>query len=82
MFLEGTSDPDLAALYRRCLFTVYPSLYEGWGLPVTESLCYGKTPLLSRVASLPEAGGEFADYFEIGSKVGLAAALKRLVVRP
>ena len=79
IFLEGVTDPALAALYRRCLFTVYPSFYEGWGLPITESLCHGKTPLLSRVASHPEAGGDFADYFEIGSQAGLTAALRRLI---
>ena len=43
--LSGIEDVELQALYRDCLFTIYPSLYEGWGLPVTESLCYGKVPL-------------------------------------
>jgi len=38
--LSGIAEGDLAALYRGSLFTLYPSSYEGWGLPVTESLCH------------------------------------------
>src|SRR5207302_11239749 len=38
--LVGCSDADLAALYRGCLFALYPSLYEGWGLPVSEALAH------------------------------------------
>ena len=38
--LSGLSDAELSLLlYRSCKFTLYPSLYEGWGLPVTELLC-------------------------------------------
>jgi glycosyltransferase involved in cell wall biosynthesis len=48
-------------LFRNCRFTVYPSTYEGWGMPVTESLAYGKVCITSNTSSLPEAGGEFAD---------------------
>lgn len=46
------SDVELDALYKSCLFTVYPSALEGWGLPVTESLCYGKVPLISDASAL------------------------------
>jgi hypothetical protein len=73
------SDPDLANLYKGSAFTLYPSSYEGWGLPVTESLCYGKAALLSDSSSLPEAGGDFADYFKLGDAEGLLAALERLM---
>lgn len=58
----GISDADLAALYSACLFTLYPSVYEGWGLPVWEGLGNGKFCLSSNQGSLPEAGEEFADY--------------------
>jgi len=40
--LREISDTDLWTLYSRCLFTVCPTLYEGWGLPVGESLAMGK----------------------------------------
>lgn len=77
--LSGLSDDEMAELYRQCLFTLYPSTYEGWGLPVTESLCYGKVPVISNGSSLPEAGGPFAVYFEAGSAPGLVQALERLI---
>lgn len=79
VILRRLSDAELADLYDNCLFTLYPSHYEGWGLPVTESLCHGKVPLISDASSLPEAGGEFAVYFEAGSDVALTAALERMI---
>ena len=79
VMLSGLSDAELGRLYRDCLFTLYPSLYEGWGLPVTESLCHGKVPVISDASSLPEAGGEFAVYFEAGSPSRLAEALEGLI---
>jgi glycosyltransferase involved in cell wall biosynthesis len=57
-------DDELAALYRGCRFTLFPSLYEGWGLPVTESLAFGKPCVISNRTSLPEAGGSLARYFD------------------
>ena len=61
--LEAINDVELVWLYRNCLFTVYTSYFEGWGLPVAESLAHGKVTLSSNATSLPEVGGEFADYF-------------------
>lgn len=69
-FVKGhllTVAPDeagLDTLYRRCLFTLYPSLYEGWGLPVVESLSYGKPVLAAKNSSITEAGGALADYVD------------------
>ena len=77
--LSAVSDAELSLLYRACLFTVYPSLYEGWGLPITEALCHGKPVIASNTSSLPEAGGDFAVYVEPGSASALAAAAERLV---
>ncbi len=79
ILLSRISDPDLALLYRNCLFTVYPSAYEGWGLPVTESLCFGKVPVLANGSSLPEAGGEFGEYFDLGSESDLLRLLERMM---
>jgi glycosyltransferase involved in cell wall biosynthesis len=77
--LSGISDVDLAALYRNCEFTIYPSSYEGWGLPVTESLSFAKVPVVTAISSLPEAGGEFADYFELGWEADFIAKVTRLL---
>ena len=79
VMLPNLSDDDLALLYDHCLFTIYPSHYEGWGLPVTESLCHGKIPLVSASSSLLESGGKFADYFEAGSEPAMVQALERLI---
>lgn len=77
--LTEITDARLAELYDDCLFTLYPSVYEGWGLPVTESLCHRKVPLISRVSALPEAGGEFAEYFDRDSLEDLLTKTERLI---
>ena len=63
-FINSPTEADLANLYQHCLFSVFPSLYEGWGLPVTESLGFGKTVVASHCSAIPEAGGEFCAYFD------------------
>jgi glycosyltransferase involved in cell wall biosynthesis len=52
------------SLYQGCLFTLFPSFYEGWGLPVTESLTLGKPCLIADRTSLPEAGAGFCRSFD------------------
>jgi glycosyltransferase involved in cell wall biosynthesis len=64
LLIEDPTDADLAQLYAGCLFTVFPSLYEGWGLPVTESLLFGRPCIAASATALPEAGGAFARYFD------------------
>jgi len=73
--ISQVSDAELALLYRSCLFSIYPSHYEGWGLPITESLCYGKVPVIADNSSLPEAGAGFALLFESESVEALVAAV-------
>lgn len=62
--LSNVSDDELDQLIKNCLFTVYPSLYEGWGLPVAESLAYGKFCLVANNSSLPEVGGDLVEYLD------------------
>jgi glycosyltransferase involved in cell wall biosynthesis len=62
IMLRTPSDEQLDVLYRNCLFTVLPSLYEGWSLTLPESMRYGKFCIASDVAPLRETGGNFADY--------------------
>jgi glycosyltransferase involved in cell wall biosynthesis len=52
--VTDATDAELEGLYRRCLFTLFPALYEGWGLPVAESLKYGKPCICSDTSSMPE----------------------------
>jgi glycosyltransferase involved in cell wall biosynthesis len=77
--MQDVSDQVLESLYKRCLFTVFPSLYEGWGLPISEALAHGKVPLVSRISSHPEAGGDLAVYFDIGSESDFEVKLKSLI---
>jgi glycosyltransferase involved in cell wall biosynthesis len=80
--LSGVDDDTLARLYDQALFTIYPSRYEGWGLPVTEALCRGKVVVTTSTSSLPEAGGEFALYVPPGDPVALAAMVSTLLDSP
>lgn len=61
--LNSVDDSELSWLYKNCLFTVFPSFYEGWGMPVAESLAYGKLCLSSNTSSMPEIAGDMIDYF-------------------
>lgn len=76
---HGVPDNELAMLYEHCLFALYPSFYEGWGLPVSEALSYGKVPAISAVSSLPEAGGGFAQYFDPYDADSIAATVRALL---
>lgn len=64
LLVESPTDAELTSLYEGCLFTVFPSFYEGWGLPVTESLSFGKPCLIADRTSLPEAGGNLVRRFD------------------
>lgn len=79
VLLHDISDGGLAALYRDCLFTIYNSHHEGWGLPVTESIAWGKVPLLPRHSALLESGAGAAVYVEPQSESDMAAAVERLL---
>jgi glycosyltransferase involved in cell wall biosynthesis len=79
LILSTVADDELRDLYQTCLFTIFPSSYEGWGLPVTEALCHGKIPLITAVASLPEAGGELAEYFDHLSERNMLEKLELLI---
>lgn len=62
--LHGVSDSDLAHLYKNALFTTFPSFEEGWGLPIGESLVFGRPVISSNLSSMPEVGGDFVDYVD------------------
>jgi hypothetical protein len=57
VILQDVPDEGLLWLYRHCRFTVFPSFFEGWGLPVVESLALGKPCLASNARAVIEATG-------------------------
>ena len=61
--LSGLSDAQVAGLYKACLFTAFPSLEEGYGLPVAESLQFGKLCLSSSLPAIREHAGDLIWYF-------------------
>jgi glycosyltransferase involved in cell wall biosynthesis len=79
---SGLSDEELDEAYRSCLFTIFPSLCEGWGLPIAESLAYGKFCLASNRTSIPEVGGDLIDYFDPSDDDDALAKIERLLFEP
>ena len=61
---NDVSDDELEFLYSHCLFTIYTSFAEGFGLPIGESLAYKKPCIASNTTSMPEVGGRFVRYVE------------------
>lgn len=82
MIFSDLSDAELCMFYERCAFTIYPSWCEGWGLPVGESLSFGKLCIASNRTSLPEVGGSFADYFDPADDRQALAAVERALFEP
>jgi alpha-1,3-rhamnosyl/mannosyltransferase len=76
------SDEDLAALYAGCAVFAYPSLYEGFGLPVLEAMQQGAPVLCSSSSSLPEVGGDAVVYVDPRDAGSIATVLERLLRDP
>ncbi len=72
------SDADLAAVYRAAEFLVYPSKYEGFGLPPLEAMACGTPVLAARAASIPEVAGDAALLFDPDNTEELAAKMAYL----
>jgi alpha-1,3-rhamnosyl/mannosyltransferase len=75
-------DADLAGLYAACAVFCYPSLYEGFGLPVLEAMAAGAPVITSRVSSLPEVGGDAVAYVTPEDEASIGSALERLLRSP
>ena len=78
--LGYVSDAALAELYRRCAVFCYPSLGEGFGLPVLEAMAAGAAVITSKMSSLaPEVGGDAAEYVDPCDVASIADGLRRVL---
>lgn len=77
--LSKIGDGELRSLYTSCLFTVYPSLYEGWGLPIAESLSLGKVCLASNTSSMTEIAPGLTVHADPGQVSDWIRELRKLV---
>ena len=80
--IHDADDATLCALYRACRFTLFLSHYEGWGLPVSDSLSFGKVCVASNAASIPEAGGDFCLYVDPDNTTGAYEVIRSLIDSP
>ncbi|MFP1888510.1 glycosyltransferase family 4 protein [Lonsdalea quercina] len=76
------SDEELSRLYSNCLFTLFPALYEGWGLPVAESLWYGKPCISSNTSSMVEIAPELTLFASPYSVESWVEQIERLLFEP
>lgn len=80
--LGPVDDPTLKALYQHALALVFPSVYEGFGLPLLEAMHCGCPVAASTAPALRESGGDAALYFDPSSVQAIAQALRRLIEEP
>jgi glycosyltransferase involved in cell wall biosynthesis len=76
------ADEYLADLYRNAATLVYPSLYEGFGLPPLEAMAQGCPVVSSNTSSMPEVIGDAAEYFDPDQADDISAAIERVVYAP
>ena len=72
-------DETLARLYRHASLLVYPSMYEGFGVPLLEAMHYGCPVVVSNTSSMPEIVGEGGIYFDPNSEAELTAAMEKVL---
>ena len=73
------SDVELVEIYRRAEAFLFPSRYEGFGLPTLEALAAGAPTVLADASCMREVGGDVAEYFTPGDPAALAEAVGRAV---
>jgi glycosyltransferase involved in cell wall biosynthesis len=83
VFFAGfAGDRELAALYRGCELFVFPSLYEGFGLPVLEAMSCGAPVAAAANSSIPEVLGDLDATFDAGDPEDIARVLAEVLERP
>lgn len=82
VFTGFVPDEDLAALYNGATTFIFPSSYEGFGLPILEAMACGTPVITSNVSALPEVAGDAACLIEPRNPEQLAAAIEAVLSDP
>ena len=82
VFTGLVDDSTLRSLYRACELFVFPSLYEGFGLPIVEALWHGAAVVAGRNSSQPEAAGNAALFVNNADPLSMAEGIARLLENP
>ena len=77
--LNKLSSEQMVCLYQGCDIFVFPSLYEGFGLPVLEAMMAGVPVLTTKNASIPEVGGDGVSYFDPRERDDLAVKIQQII---
>jgi glycosyltransferase involved in cell wall biosynthesis len=81
-FAGFVSDGEYEALLRNCRALIFPSLYEGFGMPLVEAMACGRPVLCSDATSLPEVAGDAALLFDPSDSAAIGGAIERLESNP
>ena len=79
VFTGKVSEVALASWYKGAIATIFPSIYEGFGLPIIESMASGTPVIASNITSLPEVGGDAAYYFDPYDLNSISDAMSKIV---
>jgi glycosyltransferase involved in cell wall biosynthesis len=79
IFLHNTGTEELQAIYQMAEIMVYPSFFEGFGLPVLEAQASGCPVITSNISSMPEAGGDGAMYIDPANSAEIGNAIRKIM---
>jgi glycosyltransferase involved in cell wall biosynthesis len=77
-FLGHVSETELSQLYSKASCMVFPSLHEGFGIPIVEAMSFGLPVICGRDASIPEVAGQAVLYADMRNPLKLAGALLKV----
>jgi glycosyltransferase involved in cell wall biosynthesis len=81
-FFARVAEDDLVLFYNAATAFIFPSLYEGFGLPVLEAMACGTPVVTSNLTSIPEVGGDAVEQADPRSEEAFAEALRRVLASP
>ena len=79
IYMEAHSDQTLSALYTHAIALVFPSLYEGFGLPILEAMHCGCPVIVSNTSSCPEVAGEAGLYIDPRNSDSIQSSVSRVI---